>query len=43
MVCVMHEARPENLMAIKKHDCLKQILLFYKCVEITYSSKRQQV
>lgn len=28
MVCVMHEARPENLMDIKPHDCLQQILLF---------------
>lgn len=28
MVCVMHEARPENLMDIKNHDCLQQTLLF---------------
>ena len=27
-VSVMREARSENLMAIKYHDCLKQILLF---------------
>lgn len=35
MVCVRHEPRPENLMAMKNHDSLK-IFYFHKHVVITY-------
>lgn len=44
MVCVMHEARPGNLIAIKKNmTVLNKIFYFYKHVEINSPSNSLEV
>lgn len=40
MVCVMHEARPGKLIAIKKHDSVKQNILFLQTCRNKLSFKQ---